>query len=379
MNRYRLTDKRTILTALEKAKSTTGRSNNNEVKILGVEEEGHLKKSLLIDVEGEVDGGITFIFRDNLLKLKVLRHKGRRYRVRDVIIESLSRSSSRMAIEPARISDISLSAPIDLAAKLKDGKKNENMLNPCTAMKSQLYKQLNLRGFLIADCGVGFFHNHSSRIYEKIRESGQIFFIADALNSSVCVLEGFVNPIDNFSLEKKTIFFGKYAKARIRSEMIFPFRDHMDQILGYYRFISPVPGLGSQYLIHYNLYPKDVHLFCNFLRNKAEMMTFEMEMRTFRNWMKLASEESLLDISQDARGCRITVSRVEMKKNVRKGAKIRFSITLEGKYHSFIGTVRNTRVLDSRLEVGLRINRGLTPQSMEKLSKWAMSLMPSLE
>ncbi len=376
MNAYRLTEKKTIALALEKARPGSGKSGGKSVRIEEIRDEDNVSESIVIRVSEPIaDDLLTYTFKTNYIKIRVQLLDGTTYRVKDIVIEPITRTAKRVESR-TRVYNVSFAPTVDIASSIALYGKTSNIAKACQMMKMLLVNHLNAYRYMVSECDIGFFFASDSELLQKVEEAGDNFFMVDALNRSIHGGPGYANPVEEFAKEKQDAFYTRYARGKIRSQYIFPFRDQVGTVMGYFDLRSTTPALGRAGNLTGPDAAGELSLFNQFLFQKAEELVFQMEMYSIKNWIPLAESEELVDLSQDGRGARITIRNPEAEKHLRKGAKIQFAMPLQNSNHGFITSVRLIKKTEEGLHVGVRINRGSEEQSLQLLGNYAQGLIP---
>ncbi|MCB1325925.1 MAG: hypothetical protein H7A21_02280 [Spirochaetales bacterium] len=381
MKAYRLTERESILRALRKAADRPAETSSGPVRITAIDEASNVSDRILIQTDRPVKDSLLFKFNASSMQVRVEELAEGQYSIKDVVLESPERGAQRVSeLENRIVRNVLVHPPVDIASGVALYGKTAVIARACQMMRMLLQNHLNAHGFMIADCEIGFFYNADDAIHLAVEAQAKSFLLIDALSRKVCSLEAFCDPLSELEAGKLENRFQRFTRGGLRSQLIYPFGDSVGNLMGFMRFESTMPGLGNPGLADANHNPAAARLFLNFLRDRAEELVFDMEIGMIKSWAKAADKEVLLDISQNARGCRITLHQTVNERILRRGSKLQFQMDLgQAGVHTFFCTVRNLTPEENRTSVGLRINRGGQQNSIESLARLASAERPDVE
>ncbi|MBI3395611.1 MAG: hypothetical protein HY042_07240 [Spirochaetia bacterium] len=378
MKAYRLTEADSIRAALQKTKGLTGRSEGRECRITSVSAETNAADAVILEVTGSPGMLLTFGFKDNLLRVRLNKLDDTHFSVKDVSIEPVQRGAARVFNIEVDAVDVQVTPPVDIASSVALYGRTSSIARICQMMKMQLHEHLNTRGFMISESDIGFFYNTDSPLLVEMETKGKIFFLIDCLARKVVKEPEFHDYSADMTEAKQDAFFTQLSREKVRSEFIFPFREHSGTPMGHITLRSTMPGLGNHILGAAQ--PKDLKILTAYLLERSEALVFEMEMTAVKGWAKVSDKLEIQDLSQDGRGIRFTVPGQGLEKVVRRGGKVQFVLRPgDNPEHGYIGTVRNAKPVPEGMSVGVRIQRGSHPDSLDLLGRFARSLRPALD
>lgn len=380
MKAYRLTDPDSIKHALARTNGIAGRSGEAYIRITGLENADNVSDRILFRTDADLTNGeLKFTFKTNSLTVRAEQLEAGYYSIKDVVLETAERTSERVQeIQQRIVRNILISPPVDVASSVALYGKTPVIAQACQMMRMMLTNHLNSHGFLISEAEIGFFYNNDNPIFIQVETDKKPFFIIDALQRRICTLGGFTNPLETQEAKALDAIFTKFSRSSVRSQLIYPFSDPLGNIMGFFVLQSTMPGLGDRNLSDANRNPGATRLFVNFLRDRAEDLVFEMEVGLIQTWLRASEKEVMLDMSQNGRGCRITLHGEYPDKILKRGSKLQFEFNPGDGAQSYQCTVRNIARHENRYSLGLRINRGSAPGAMEKLAKIAAASQPGL-
>ena len=374
---YRLTDHQTMLRALQRVPGKEGKSAGLPIIIEAVEAEDSVEEAILLRTNVPAGDAIVFPFRDNLLRIRVHAVDSNTYRVKDIAIEPVTRQSVRVDSH-IQVTEVLGAPPVDIASSIALYGKTSSIAKTCQMGKMYLMNHLNARGFMVSDCNIGFYYSATEELFQRLEETGGHLLVLDALSRSLHTGKNYVDPVAESTDDRRDAFYTRYARDKIRSHLVYTFRDQVGTVMGYVDVRSTMPGLGHRGLSSPDSRAKTLALFEDYLFEQCVDLVFQMEMFSVKQWVRLGANEELLDLSENGRGTRLTIKAKEAERLLRQGSKIRFTMNLAGAGHEFTGTVRSIKPLDAGFAVGLRIHRGSAENSMQLLEAFARARMPNL-
>lgn len=374
---YRLTDHSSMLHALQRVVGKEGRSGAQALQVQAVDADETVTEDLLLRTDHPAEETIVFTFRDNILRVRVQPVEELIYKVKDILIEPATRQSVRVESK-VLVTEVLGTPPVDIASSIALYGKTSSIAKTCQMGKMHLMNHLNARGFMVSDCRIGFYYSADMDLYHRLETSGHHMFVVDALKRAVHSGKEYEHPLVGLPESRHEDFFTGYARDKIRSHYVYTFRDQVGTVMGFVEFRSTMAGLGQKQLVQEEGREKTLKLFEIFLFEQCVDLVFQMEMFSVKQWIRLGSQEDLLDISENGRGARLHVRSKETERVLRQGSKVRFNLELGGQAHTFTATVRSVKPVDDGFAIGLRVHRGSADNSLHLLGLFAKSRMPKL-
>lgn len=374
MKAYRLTDRNSILAALDRTTGRTGSCAGREITFTAIKREENINQTVLVTTNQPAGDNVIFTFGDKVLKVRLTPLENLTYSVKDVVIESMLRSSGRIDTQKIHIANVEFSPAVDLTSSIALYGKTSSISTVCQRMKMFLHDYLNRTGFMISECRIGFFFSADlPPVFQELETAGGIFFIRDVLSKSIVSGDLYTNPLLALPEARQESYYTKLSRERMRSQYVYSFRDQSGNVMGFIEFQSTMPDLGHQGLGT----PAALKIFSNYLFEKSSELVFQMEMSMTRQWFSYSRSEEIIDLSQNGRGCRITLKAPseELKKKLKKGSTLRFDIVLKGTPHKIFGTVRSVQETQDTDLIGLKVQTGSQANSLDELSLLAKSII----
>ena len=374
---YRLTDRQSMMHALQRIQGKEGKSGGLPIVVEAVEADDSVGDDIVLRTNAAAKESIVYPFRENLLRIRVQSLDEKTYRVKDIAIEPVTRQSVRVESH-IKVSDVLGAPTVDIASSIALYGKTSSIAKTCQMGKMFLLNHLNARGFMLSDCTIGFYYTSGEELFQRLEETGSHLFVIDALSRTLHTGKGYDDPVADATDDRKEAFFTGYTREKTRSRFVYTFRDQVGTVMGYVDVRSTMPGLGHRGLASKETRAKTLTLFTEFLFEQCVDLVFQMEMFSVKQWVRLGASEELLDLSENGRGARLSVKAKEAERLLKQGSKIRFTMVLGGAGHVFTATVRSVKPLEQGFAVGLRIHRGSVENSMQLLADFSKARMPSL-
>lgn len=379
MKEFHFTDPDTISRILGQLADPVGRFSEGSALVKSFHRDINIDDVLLLELDQIVDNGLLFEFRDRFLHLHLSHMEENIYRVEEAVVTPIERISNRIPNLNIPIHSIHYSLPVDLASHISDMGDSPFVHNIVEHRSTVIAEKLVKRGFSVQDVSIVFFNETLTPFHLSFSEHGNSFFLLDSINQRIYGKMQFYDPTLNMEEQEVSDLYSSYRAQKIRSCYIFPFRDHHGNIPGLIRVTSGQEFLGNP-SIEEHLDPYIRHLQ-GFFKENVEPLLFHLESQFKPEWLDLSENEEIVDLSENGKGCRVTLRKNLIKDDLQIGARLIFKMNLEDKDETYFATLKNI-IRDSENDdcfLGLRIQDSGSENGLYGLTVFAQNLANSIE
>lgn len=390
MKKYILTDQNTLVGIIKKlvSKTLTARVDNSQYTILSYSTEKDINKSVHICIKA-INGKINkpdvliSIAKDNKVEIRIKQvnpYQDDLFLIQEIIITPLERSAKRASIKNIKLLNLHYSPSMDLTSLLSLYGKTSIITQTLQNFQMNLENILNKYGYFITKVNVGFYYAANTPLLNQLADAKSPYFLRDAYRKLFYTERMFFNPQSKIKEEHINSFTQKHLIENVKSVLIVPFFAAGNTLLGYVELQSSLPNLGNDGLNYDIESSSGISAIMSFMESRCEDLTFELELAYVKEWKFFSAEEDIIDISEDGKGMGCYIAKGSQYPFLQQGAKIAFSILINGQNYEFFAGIKNAKPSSyspEAVNMGVRIYISNPPDGIGLLSTYAEQLINS--
>jgi hypothetical protein len=353
MKKYILTDQKTLISILGRLEgkhinSVTEDKKYVISKIMAEKDLNNSTNIVIEAVEGEIAKPQTLvcIMKENKVEIRIKQENPYRndlYKVLEIVIEPLERSSARAAIQGITLLNLHYAPQIDLTSVLSLYGKTSIITQTIQQFQLMLETSLNQFGYFITKVQIGFYYSADTPLLNALADAKSSYFMRDSYKKQFYTERGFFNPNTKFKPQVIDGLVQSHLIENIKSVLVVPFFGAGNVLLGYVELSSSLPNLGNESLQKDIESANGIGPLLNFVESRCEDFTFELELSYVKEWKFFSHKEDAIDISQDGRGLGLSLTGGKDYSFLDRGTKIAFSISINKKNFLFYGGIKNMK------------------------------------